>query len=75
MDSRLTLEYDAEGDILYLRKCPAYAEQESEEIGDEVVARFNPLSGEIEGLEVLFSSRRTPAGPFDLPVFVHLRRI
>ena len=35
-----------------------YAEQESEELGDEVIARLNPNTGEIENLEVLFFSTR-----------------
>ncbi|MBI2564279.1 MAG: DUF2283 domain-containing protein [candidate division NC10 bacterium] len=44
MDAKLTFRYDREGDILYIDKCPPYAEQESEEIGDEVVARLNPTT-------------------------------
>jgi hypothetical protein len=28
------------GDILYINTCPPYAEQESEELGDEVIARL-----------------------------------
>jgi uncharacterized protein YuzE len=58
MDARLTFRYDREGDILYIDKCPPYPEQESEEIGDEVIGRLNPRSGEIENLEVLFFSTR-----------------
>jgi hypothetical protein len=34
-----------------------YAEQESEELGDEVIARLNPQTGDIENIEVLFSRR------------------
>lgn len=54
MEAKLTFTYDREGDILYITKCRPYAEQESEELGDEVIARFNPATGEIESLEVLF---------------------
>lgn len=54
MEARLTFKYDREADILYINKRPAYAEQESQEIGDEVIARLNPVTGEVENLEVLF---------------------
>jgi len=43
-------EYDRAADILYINTCPPYAEQESEELGDEVIARFNPATGDIENL-------------------------
>jgi len=58
MKAKLAFQYDREADILYINVCPPYPEQESEELGDEVVARFNPESGEIENLEVLFFSTR-----------------
>ena len=43
MEAKLTLKYDREADILYINKCAPYAEQESEEVGDDVVARLNPI--------------------------------
>jgi uncharacterized protein YuzE len=55
MEAKLTFKYDRQGDILYINKTPPYPEQESEELGDEVIARLNPKTGEIENLEVLFS--------------------
>ncbi len=58
MDKKLTFRYDKMGDILYIDVCSPYSEQESEEIGDEIVARLNPESGEIENLEILFFSKR-----------------
>ena len=58
MDARLTFEYDREADILYISKRPPYPEQESKELGDDVVARLNPATEEIENLEVLFFSTR-----------------
>lgn len=76
MAEKLTFEYDREADILYISKRPPYAEQESEELGDEVIARFNPTSGEIENLEVLFFSTRLLRGNlFELPVTAELRRV
>jgi uncharacterized protein YuzE len=40
--TKLSFRYDREADILYIDKRPPYPEQESEELGDEVVARLNP---------------------------------
>jgi uncharacterized protein YuzE len=77
MDERLTFKYDREADILYINKRPPYPEQESEEIGDDVVARINPGTGEIENLEVLFfSTRLLRSNLLELPVSaeLHLQR-
>ena len=74
MEAKLTFKYDRQGDILYINKMPPYAEQESEELGDEVIARLNPKTGEIENLEVLFfSTRLLRSDLFELPVTAVLR--
>ncbi len=74
MDSKSTFRYDRAGDILYVETRPPYPEQESEELGDEVVARLSPTTGEIEGLEVLFFSTRLLRGErFDVPLRATLR--
>ena len=74
MDARLTFKYDREGDILHIDKCLPYAEQESQELGDDVVARLNPSTGEIENLEVMFfSTRLLRSDLFQLPVTADLR--
>ncbi|MGD0007277.1 MAG: DUF2283 domain-containing protein [Terriglobia bacterium] len=74
MEAKLTFKYDREADILHIDKCPPYAEQESEELGDDVVARLNPSTGEIENLEVMFFSTRLLRGDlFQLPVVADLR--
>lgn len=74
MDAKLRFRYDREGDILYIDKRPPYAEQESEELGDDVVARLNPKTGEIETLEVLFfSTRLLRSDVLELPVEADLR--
>jgi uncharacterized protein YuzE len=44
MAENLTFRYDKIGDILYIDICPPYSEQETEELGDEIIARFNPTS-------------------------------
>jgi len=74
MGAKLTFKYDREGDILYINKTPPYPEQESEELGDEVIARLNPETGEIENLEVLFfSTRLLRSDLFELPITADLR--
>jgi len=74
MEAKLTFKFDREADILHIDKCPPYAEQESEELGDDVVARLNPVTREIENLEVMFfSSRLLRSELFQLPVTADLR--
>ena len=74
MEKRLTFKYDRSTDILYIDKMPPYPEQETEELGDDVIARLNPATGEIENLEVLyFSTRLLREDVFELPVEVDLR--
>ena len=58
MGAKLRFEYDREGDVLYINKCDPYPEQESEELGDDVVARLNLKTGYVENVEVLFFSTR-----------------
>ena len=74
MAAKLTLQYDRQGDILYLASCPPYAEQETEELGDDVIARLNPDTGDIESLEILSFSTRFQGDLFELPVIAALRR-
>ncbi len=74
MAAKLTFRYDRQGDTLYIDKCPPYAEQRSEELPDEVVARLNPKTGEVENLEVMFFSTRLLRNDlFELPVTADLR--
>ena len=74
MAAKLTFKYDRQGDILYINKMPPYPEQEFKELGDEVNARLNPKTGEIENLEVLFfSTRLLRSELFVLPVTADLR--
>lgn len=74
MAEKLSFQYDREADILYISKRPPYKDQESEELGDEVVARLNPHTGEVEGLEILFFSTRLLRNDlFELPLSADLR--
>jgi uncharacterized protein YuzE len=69
MATRLTLKYDREADILYIDRRSPHADQETEELGDDIIARFDPVSGEIDSLEVLFfSTRLLRADLVELPV-------
>ena len=73
MGAKLTFKYDRDADILHIDKCPPYSEQESEEIGDDVIARLNPKTREIESMEVLFFSTRLLRGDiFEVPVDAEL---
>ena len=73
MAAKLSFKCDRAGDILHIDTCQPYLEQESEELGDEVVARLNPKTGEIENLEVLFFSTRLLRNEmFELPVVADL---
>jgi uncharacterized protein YuzE len=73
MEAKLTFKYDREADILYINKCPPYPEQESEELGDEVIARLSPTTGEVENVEVLFfSTRLLRDSLFELPLKAEL---
>jgi uncharacterized protein YuzE len=58
MAEKMIFKYDRDADILYINKRVPYPEQESEEVGDDVIARFNPDTGDIENIEVLFFSTR-----------------
>jgi uncharacterized protein YuzE len=74
MGAKLIFKYDREADILHIDKCAPYPEQESEELGDEVIARLNPQSGDVENLEVLFfSTRLLRSDLFELPLSAELR--
>jgi uncharacterized protein YuzE len=76
MEKNLTFRYDPTGDILYADVCSPYADQESEEIGDEIVARLNPTSGETENLEILFFSKRwNQPFPLQLPIDAAFRLV
>lgn len=74
METKLRFLYDRDADILHIDTCPPYAEQESEELGDEVIARLNPDTREVENLEVLFfSTRLLRSEMFELPVKTDMR--
>ena len=70
MAKSLTFEYDKVGDILSVAidGVHPYPEQEADYLGDsDVVVSFNPETGEVERLEVLFfNARMQKEGRLDL---------
>ena len=76
MEGSLTFKYDREADILYIDLRSPYPEQESEEIGDDVVARLNPETGAVENIEVLFfSTRLLRSEIIHLPIDANVRLV
>ncbi|MFN8482492.1 MAG: DUF2283 domain-containing protein [Anaerolineae bacterium] len=76
MAEKLMFKYDREADILYIDKQTPYAEQETEELGDDVIARLNPTTGEVETLEIFFfSTRLLRSDLVELPISADLRLI
>jgi hypothetical protein len=74
MGAKLSFKYDRDADILHIDKCAPYPEQESEELEDEIIARLNPETGDVENVEVLFFSTRLLRGDlFELPIAAELR--
>ena len=74
MEAHLIIEYDQDGDILYLGKTSPYPEQETEELEYGVVARLNPVTREVENLEVLFFNQRLASGEaLQLPVLAEFQ--
>ena len=71
MAQKLTLRYDVIGDILYVETCEPYAGQESDELENELIGRYNPETEELESVEILFFKKRFPQGALgagiDLP--------
>jgi hypothetical protein len=54
LGEKLIIRYDEIGDFLFIEVCNPYPEQDSNEIDESKVARFNLKTGEIETVEILF---------------------
>jgi len=66
----VTWRFDPPSDILYLDACPAYPEQIGLETENDIVVYWNPSTGAVERVMILWVSRRQPgdAGIAMLPV-------
>lgn len=74
MGERLILRFDEIGSLMFIEVCAPYAEQDSNEIGESVVARFNLETGEMESVEVLFfDSWLKKKGEIRIPVSASMR--
>ena len=73
MGERLIIRYDQIGSFLFIEVCKPYAQQDSDEIDDAVLGRFNLKTGELESVEVLFfESWLRMEGEIRIPVAVKL---
>lgn len=68
------LEYDKDGDILYLTRGTLSKQDASEELGDDVVIWRNRKTKEVSGFTVLNFSKRSSrkTSKIDLPIEVEL---
>ena len=57
METPLTFEYDATGDILYIRAVPPHPDQVKDQVEYNVVVRRNPDTNAVEGVDVRFFTR------------------
>ncbi|TSC64310.1 MAG: hypothetical protein G01um101493_170 [Microgenomates group bacterium Gr01-1014_93] len=57
------VEYDSEGDILYITRGGLTKEDISNEMGDDVIIWKNKISNEVSGFTVLNLSKRTAKKP------------
>ena len=56
MKSNMAIPYDQMDNILYIDQCLSYPEQESAEMGNEIIGRLNPDNDNIENIKILFFS-------------------
>lgn len=74
MEKNLSFFYDREADVLYLSKGTSYPEQESQEIGDDMIVRLNPKTREVEGITILsFSRRFSTADAQSIPITAQMQ--
>jgi uncharacterized protein YuzE len=75
MEAKLKATYDREADILRFDKVKPYPDQETEELGDDIIVRMNPKTNEIENIEVLFfSTRLLREDVFEIPVLANFKK-
>ncbi len=65
MEAPLKFDYDAVGDTLYITRVQPYAAQDVDPLEYNLLARRNPTTGALEGLEIQFFTRwilKNPTG-------------
>ena len=74
MGTKITVEYDEVGDILYLDVAPPTEDQVMLEVAPGTLLRKNTRTGVIEGVEILgFRRRSVPNEGLEVPVVVDLK--
>ncbi|MCS7211580.1 MAG: DUF2283 domain-containing protein [Chloroherpetonaceae bacterium] len=69
MSAKLIFKYDRTADILRIDAVPPDKEQETEELGNDIIARLNPNTDDIENLEILFFlARLLRSGLLEVPI-------
>lgn len=77
MNEALQYFYDAEADVLYVSKGEPRADVDSDEVGEGVVARFDPVTREVVGFTILNFLKRAekPLPACILPFTAELRLV
>ncbi|MGH7962359.1 MAG: DUF2283 domain-containing protein [Candidatus Binatia bacterium] len=77
MSDALQYFYDAEADVLYVSNGVPRADADSDEVGEGIVARFDPTTHEVIGFTILnFLKRAGKALPaLTLPFTAELRLV
>lgn len=69
VERKIQIGIDNEADIFLILKIETYAAQICEEVEDEIVVRMNPLSREVEAIQIMnFSERFARNDLFELPI-------
>jgi uncharacterized protein YuzE len=77
MSEALQYFYDSEADVLYVSKGEPRADADSDEVGEGIIARFDPATHEVVGFTILnFLKRAEKALPaLTLPFTAELRLV
>ena len=77
MNEALQYFYDSEADVLYVSKGEPRADADSDEVGEGIIARFDPVTHEVVGFTILnFLKRAEKTLPaFTLPFTAELRLV
>jgi hypothetical protein len=68
-EAKIQIGIDNEADILLILKGDTYPAQICEEVADEIVVRLNPITKEVEAIQIMnFSERFFKNDLFELPV-------
>ena len=57
--SQLNYFYDQEADVLYISKGKPQKTDDSDEVDDDVIARYNAITKEIKGLTILNFAKKS----------------